>query len=66
MSISDEFNSWLLSVEKVSKWTYNNCKDICFGKVKENFLKFQYSLPLEMFPVSPLKTKLGQVFENGY
>ena len=32
----EEFKSWLLSVEKISKLTGNDPKNICFTKAKRN------------------------------
>ena len=55
---SEEFTSWLLSIEKVSKSTGNNPKDICFAKAENNFLKFIYSLPLHQFLWYSLKEKM--------
>ena len=36
----EEFNPWLLSIEKVSTLTSYNLKDICFTKAEVNLLKF--------------------------
>ena len=37
---SKELNSWLLSIEKVSKLTGNDPKKICFTKAEGNLLSF--------------------------
>ena len=42
----EEFNTWLLSIDKVSKLTGQDPKEIYFAKAEDNLIKFQYSLPL--------------------
>ena len=55
---SGELNTWLLSIEKVSKLTSNDPKDTCFTKAVGNFLKFLYSLPLHKLSWKFLKEKM--------
>ena len=53
---SNEFVSWLLSIEKVVKSIENGPKDICFVKAEGNLLKFFYLLPIN-FLWNTLKEK---------
>ena len=61
--VQKNFNSCLLSIEKWSKLTWNNPKDIYFIKAEGN-LKFIFSIPLKKFSWKSLKKKMKADISN--
>ena len=61
---SEEFNTWLLLIDKVSRFTDHYPKEICFTKNKDNFLIFLYWLTLHKVSWYSLKEKMHAEFSK--
>ena len=55
---TEEFNSWLLSVEKVTTITNTDSKEIHFKKAEGNLLKFLYAVNLKRCSWLTLKERM--------
>ena len=54
----EEFNCWLIPIEKVSKLTGHVPKEIYFAKAEGKLLKLNYPIPLEKPSWYSLKEKM--------
>ena len=54
----EEFDSWLLSIEKVAKLMDSDPNEICYSKAKGNHLKFLYSMNFKGCSWVHLKEKM--------
>ena len=54
----EEFDSWLLSIEKVGKLTDSDPNEICFAKAEGSLLKFLYSMNFKGCSWVHLKEKM--------
>ena len=60
----EEFDPWLLSIEKVAKLTDSDPNEICFAKAEGNLLKFLYSVNFKGCPWVHLKEKMQTEFSK--
>ena len=59
---SEEFDTWLLCIDKASKLIGHDTKEIHFAKTECNLLKFLYSIPLQNSHGTPLRKECMQNF----